>query len=128
MQEQGRLLHSNWDLYDTRHTVFRPARMSPEQLEEGYWRAYRDFYRWGSIARGALAQETWPASARHFAYAAGWKKFEPLWDLVLRARLVAYMRPVLERVLLGLERRPERQCVELAPRSRPPVSLKVLSP
>jgi radical SAM superfamily enzyme YgiQ (UPF0313 family) len=25
MQEQRRLLHSNWDLYDTRHTVFRPA-------------------------------------------------------------------------------------------------------
>src|SRR5207248_9604105 len=61
MQEQGRLLHSNWDLYDTRHTVFRPARMSPEQLEEGYWRAYRDFYRWRSIARGALTKETWPA-------------------------------------------------------------------
>jgi radical SAM superfamily enzyme YgiQ (UPF0313 family) len=128
MREQGRLLHSNWDLYDTRHTVFRPVRMSPEQLEEGYWRAYRDFYRWGSIARGALAQETWPASARHFAYAAGWKKFEPLWDLVLRARRVAYMRPVLERVLLGLERRPERQRVELAPRSTQAVSLRVLSP
>ena len=29
MREQGRLLHSNWDLYDTRHTVFRPARMTP---------------------------------------------------------------------------------------------------
>jgi radical SAM superfamily enzyme YgiQ (UPF0313 family) len=104
MREQGRLLHSNWDLYDTRHTVFRPARMSPEQLEAGYWRAYRDFYRWGAIARGALAKETWAASARHFAYAAGWKKFEPLWDLVLRARRVAYMRPLLERVLQGSAR------------------------
>src|SRR5947199_387802 len=33
----GRILHSNWDLYDTRHTVFRPAVMTPEQLEAGYW-------------------------------------------------------------------------------------------
>src|SRR2546423_11308137 len=104
MQEQGRVLHSNWDLYDTRHTVFRPARMSPEQLEEGYWRAYRDFYRWRSIARGALTREAWTARGRHFAYAAGWKKFEPLWDMVLRAKRVAYMRPVLERVLLGFTR------------------------
>ncbi|HEX8985704.1 MAG TPA: radical SAM protein [Bryobacteraceae bacterium] len=103
MQAQGRLLHSNWDLYDTRHAVFRPARMSPRQLEEGYRRAYRDFYRWSAIARGALAQQTWPARARHFAYAAGWKKCEPLWDLVLRMRRVASMRPVLERVLLGFE-------------------------
>jgi len=127
MQAQGRLLHSNWDLYDTRHTVFRPARMSPEQLEEGYWRAYRDFYRWGAIARGALAKETWPARARHFAYAAGWKKLEPLWDLVLRARRVAYMRPVLERVLLGWERRPERQRVDWATRSPSPIRLKVFT-
>lgn len=115
MHAEGRLLHSNWDLYDTRHTVFRPARMSSEQLEEGYWRAYRDFYRWGAIARGALTKETWPARARHFAYSAGWKKFEPLWDLVLRARRVAYMRPMLERVLLGLERHPERQRPDRTP-------------
>ncbi len=128
MQEQGRLLHSNWDLYDTRHTVFRPARMSPEQLEEGYWRAYRDFYRWSAIARTALAKETWPACARHFAYAAGWKKLEPLWDLILRARRVACMRPVLERVLLGFERGPERRSVDWAMRSTAPSSLKVLSP
>ena len=26
------------------------------------------------------------AGLRHVAYAAGWKKFEPLWDLVIRAR------------------------------------------
>ena len=126
MQEQGRLLHQNWDLYDTRHTVFRPARMSPQQLEEGYWRAYRDFYRWGAITRGALAKETWPGRARHFAYAVGWKKLEPLWDLVLRARRVAYMRPVLERVLLGLDRHHQRQHVDWTARSTPPVSLKVI--
>ncbi len=107
MQAQGRLLHNNWDLYDTRHTVFRPARMTPEQLEEGYWRACRDFYRWGAIARGALSKETWSARARHFAYAAGWKKFEPLWDLLLRARRVSCMRPVLERVLHGVEQAPK---------------------
>ena len=31
--------------------------MTAEQLERGYWRAYRDFYRWGSIARGAAAHD-----------------------------------------------------------------------
>jgi radical SAM superfamily enzyme YgiQ (UPF0313 family) len=101
MAEEGRILHSNWDLYDTRHTVFRPARMSPAVLEAGYWRAYKDFYRWGSIARGTMAKPTWTSRARHFGYAAGWKKFEPLWDWVIRVKQVGQMRPVLERILAG---------------------------
>ena len=35
MERQGRILHRNWDLYDTRHCVFRPALLNPEQLEAG---------------------------------------------------------------------------------------------
>jgi len=99
MELNGRLLHRDWDLYDTRHAVFRPARMTPEQLEEGYWKAYWDFYRWSSICRSALTKDSWALRAQHFAYAAGWKKFEPLWDFVLRAKRVSSMRPVLEAVL-----------------------------
>src|SRR5262249_58682911 len=53
MHSQERLLHSDWDLYDTRHVVFRPARLSPVELEAGYWRAHRDFYPWGSGLGGA---------------------------------------------------------------------------
>ena len=111
MEAEGRLLHRDWDLYDTRHAVFRPARMTAQELEAGYWRAYRDFYRWKSIARAALAQETWAARLRHFAYTAAWKKCEPVWDLAIRARRLAGMRPALERVLLGRasRRAPGRQ-------------------
>lgn len=127
MREQGRMLHSDWELYDTRHTVFRPARMTPGQLEEGYWRAYRDFYRWRSIACGALTKDNWPARARHIAYAAGWKKFEPMWDLVLRARQAASMRPVLERVLLGLRGHTGRPAADLVPPGSKPSGLKILS-
>ena len=84
---QGRITVHDWDLYDTRHAVFRPARMTADELERGYWRAYRDFYRWGSIVRGAAgARRCSLAGLRHVAYAAGWKKFEPLWDLVIRAK------------------------------------------
>src|SRR5437588_5152348 len=36
MAQQGRLLHSNWDLYDTRHVVYRPAKLTPDILEAGY--------------------------------------------------------------------------------------------
>ncbi len=104
MDAEGRLLHRDWDRYDTRHAVFQPARMTPVELEAGYWRAYRDFYRWGSILRAAATEPTWPGRVRHAAYAAGWKKFEPLWDLLIRARRVAHALPVLEAVLAGFAR------------------------
>jgi radical SAM superfamily enzyme YgiQ (UPF0313 family) len=109
IESEGRLLHSDWDRYDTRHTVFRPARLSPEQLEEGYWRAYRDFYRWRNIAHGAATKPDWTGRARHFAYSAGWKKFGRLWDMLIRARQVTHALPVLEGVLSGLGRVKDRQ-------------------
>ncbi len=102
MATAGRLLHDNWDLYDTRHVVFRPARLSPAALEAGYWRAYQDFYSWSNIAQGAWTKPALGGRLRHAAYAVGWKKLEPMWDWVIRARRVGGMRPALEAVLNGL--------------------------
>jgi radical SAM superfamily enzyme YgiQ (UPF0313 family) len=101
MAAQGRLLHSRWDLYDTRHVVYHPAKIAPAALEAGYWRAYRDFYRWGAIFEGAWAKDGWIDRMRHIAYAGGWKKFEPMWDWVIRAKRVTHLLPVLERILEG---------------------------
>ena len=114
MAAAGRLLHSDWNLYDTRHVVHRPERMSARELEDGYWRSYERFYSWGSILRGASTKPTLAAGARHFAYAAGWKKFEPMWDLVIRSRRVMHLRPVLERVLAGFARRATPAAADIA--------------
>ncbi len=105
MVDQGRMTEANWDRYDTRHTVFTPARMTPRQLEEGYWRAYRDFYRWSNIARGAAAHGDLVSGLRHAAYAVGWKKLEPMWDVIIRARHATAMLPVLEAILSEFGRR-----------------------
>jgi radical SAM superfamily enzyme YgiQ (UPF0313 family) len=99
MEADRRLLHRDWELYDTRHVVFETRGMTPDQLEAGYWRAYRDFYRWGSILRGASTKTSWRGALRHLAYSAGWKKFEPLWDWIIRARRVSRALPILETVL-----------------------------
>ena len=104
MEQQGRILHRNWHLYDTRHTVFRPARLTPEALEAGYWRAYEEFYRWRSIWKGASAKQCISGRFRHIAYAGGWKKFEPMWDVVIRAKRAGNMLPVLEAILAGFGR------------------------
>jgi radical SAM superfamily enzyme YgiQ (UPF0313 family) len=111
MADQRRLTAHDWDLYDTRHAVFRPARMSADQLETGYRWAYREFYRWRSIVSGASAHQDVVAGLRHLAYAAGWKRFEPLWDLAIRARRAGTLLPLLETILsefgrLGPSHRP----------------------
>ncbi|WUI04562.1 B12-binding domain-containing radical SAM protein [Spirillospora sp. NBC_00431] len=106
MAKADRLLHSDWDRYDTRTVVFKPAKMTARQLEDGYWRAYRDFYRWGSILRGAATKPTLRGKARHAAYAGGWKKFEPAWDLVIRAKRAGHALPILESILSGFGSRP----------------------
>jgi radical SAM superfamily enzyme YgiQ (UPF0313 family) len=99
LTDQGRIITHDWDAYDTRHAVFRPARMSGQELERGYRRAYRRFYQWRSIVAAAGTQSSPLAALRHVAYAAGWKKFEPLWDLVIRAKRAGVMLPVLEAIL-----------------------------
>lgn len=104
LEEQGRLVSRDWDLYDTRHAVFRPARMSARRLEEGYWQAYRDFYRWSSIFRAAWSKPTSMERLRHLTYTAGWKKCEALWSWVIRTDGLRRMVPVLESVLAGFGR------------------------
>ena len=59
--------------------------------------------------RGASAHDTVLSGLRHFAYAAGWKKFEPLWDLVIRAKRAGMMLPVLETILSEFGHRPENR-------------------
>jgi radical SAM superfamily enzyme YgiQ (UPF0313 family) len=101
MQAEKRILHHDWQRFDTRHAVFRPAQMSPEQLEEGYWQSYRNFYSWSAIARSAWSKAGASEKLRHFAYTAGWKKTEPLWDFAIRKGWLPVFLPILERVLEG---------------------------
>jgi radical SAM superfamily enzyme YgiQ (UPF0313 family) len=99
VEAEGRITDADWDHYDTRHVVYRPLRMTPDELLAGYRRAYRDFYAWGSILRGAAGQRTIHQKARHLTYAGGWKRFEPFWDAIIRSRRVSAMLPLLETTL-----------------------------
>jgi len=104
MVREGRMMTSDWNLYDTRHVVYRPAILTPGRLKAGYDWAYREFYRWGAIAQASLHHGTLKHQAKHFFYAAGWKKFEPLWDLMICARQLTRMTPLLEGVLSRVTR------------------------
>ena len=122
MTNEGRIVTHDWTVYDTRHVVYRPAKLKPETLKEGYDWAYREFYRWCSIARASLHHGTLKHQAKHFFYAAGWKNLEPLWDMIIRARQLMCVTPLLEAVLTrvtGDLKAPRPQAVELFPILQP---------
>jgi len=101
MQQQKRLTSNNWDEYDTRHVVFQPKGMSAETLKAGYNQAYKEFYRWSNIYRSSQQHSALNQRLRHFAYASGWKKGEPLWNFMIQSGLLSHMRKTLEWVLDG---------------------------
>jgi radical SAM superfamily enzyme YgiQ (UPF0313 family) len=99
MEQSGRIISKNWDLYDTRHAVFTPRRMSVRTLEAGYWRAYENFYSWTNILKSTIRQNDFQSSLRHFAYKTAWKKFEPAWNMVIHMKRVSSFTQLLEVLL-----------------------------
>src|SRR5438132_206884 len=95
MEAEGRLLHKNWDLYDTAHVVFRPRHMTPEQLAEGYAWCYHRLFSHRSIwrRRPADPHAVLPYLAMSYLY----KRSNRLWHLLIRHRLTALVwRPLVE--------------------------------
>jgi radical SAM superfamily enzyme YgiQ (UPF0313 family) len=127
MVREGRMLTRDWTLYDTRHVVYRPAQLQPEKLKAGYDWAYREFYRWGSIAHASLHHGSLKHQAKHFFYAAGWKKFEPAWDLLIRARQLTRVTPLLEGVLARVTRTRSIQGQNQVDAENPPVVLNQIA-
>ena len=99
------MLHRDWDLYDTRHVVFRPARLTPEAAGGRLLARLPRFLPLGHHrARRRHQADTRRARCATSPTPAGWKKFEPLWDWLIRARRVGRALPVLETVLEGVAR------------------------
>jgi len=51
LETEGRILHREWGLYDTAHVVFRPARMTEEELSAGRALCYERLFSHASIWR-----------------------------------------------------------------------------
>lgn len=105
MEDEGRILHRNWNLYDTRQVVYKTNGLTAQQLKEGYDWAYRSFYSWSNIYKASTQHEEWKHVIKHFAYAGGWKKFEPLWNIMIKTRGLNKMLPLLEAILSKVSKR-----------------------
>jgi radical SAM superfamily enzyme YgiQ (UPF0313 family) len=49
LKNEGRLLTTDWRLYDTSHVVFRPKTLTSDQLLDGYYRVLKEAYTVRSI-------------------------------------------------------------------------------
>ena len=99
MEEEKRILHRNWDLYDTRHVVYKTTGLTAKDLQIGYNKAYQSFYSWSNIFRASMQHDNLKHMVKHFTYAGGWKKFEPLWNFLIKTGSLNQMLPLLEAVL-----------------------------
>jgi len=96
---EGRLLTRDWSCYDTSHVVFRPKTLKPEQLFEGYLRAWKEAFSWPAMwqrLRGTTAWKNffWPMNfGFHFSIG----KIKPAPELVREYAMLANDGAVQER-------------------------------
>ena len=95
-EAEGRLLHRDWDKYDTAHVVFRPKHMTPEELLLGYDWLYRRLFSHASIWR-RRPRDVREAMATYFAGCYLYKRSNRLWHFLIKRRLVRQVwRPLVE--------------------------------
>jgi len=85
MKAEGRLLHEDWDRYDTAHVVFRPKHMTAEQLFEGYAWSYRRLFSHASIWK--RRPEDKGAVLPYLAMSYLYKRSNRFWYPLIRFRL-----------------------------------------
>ena len=99
MEQQGRILTKNWDLYDTRNVVYQTTNLTADELKNGYDWAYKEFYSWSNILKASLNHDSHKHKLKHFFYSGGWKKFEPVWNFLIKTKNLNGMLPILESIL-----------------------------
>jgi radical SAM superfamily enzyme YgiQ (UPF0313 family) len=58
LEQEGRIIERDWTMYDVEHSVFKPDKMSPGELEEGLEYAWRLTYKTTSIIRRLTSFKT----------------------------------------------------------------------
>jgi radical SAM superfamily enzyme YgiQ (UPF0313 family) len=92
---EDRILHRDWERYDTANVVFRPAAMTVEELAAGYEWCYRRLFSHRSIWRRRPADPT--AAPAYLAMSYLYKRSNALWRHLIRRRWTARAwRPIVE--------------------------------
>jgi len=85
-EAEGRLLHRNWEDYDTAHVVFQPKHLAPDELLLGYDWLYRRLFSHASIWRRRPPELS--ALPGYFAGCYLYKRANRLWHYLIKRKLV----------------------------------------
>ncbi len=116
MENEDRITTRNWDLYDTRHVVYKTRGLTAVELEQGYHRAYKEFYSWSNILEASFKHDSVKHRLKHLFYMGGWKKFEPLWNFIIKTGGLNEMLPMLESILSKVEYKENSPKIEVRER------------
>jgi len=95
LEAEGRILHRNWDLYDSGHAVFRPLLMTPEELEAGYAWCYDRTFSLQSI--WVRRPERIGDLPGYLAMSLLYKHANHLWPFIIKNRLThLFWSPLVE--------------------------------
>jgi radical SAM superfamily enzyme YgiQ (UPF0313 family) len=77
--KEDRILHTDWEKYDMNHVVFRPKKMTPKQLQEGFNWAYKRLYGYGSILKRLFPfrKRSLFYGIQNYGFRQAWKKSLP---------------------------------------------------
>ncbi|MBI3753785.1 MAG: B12-binding domain-containing radical SAM protein [Deltaproteobacteria bacterium] len=87
LEGEGRLLHKDWERYDSKTVVFRPKNMTPLELKRGFMHVYREVYSFKSIYRKLKyfwEKDFWNEQNRRYPI-----KFK--YRILFSARLLTYL-------------------------------------
>ncbi|MFC1643602.1 B12-binding domain-containing radical SAM protein [Chlamydiota bacterium] len=62
LKEQGRILHEYWPHYDTQHVVFKPVKMSPRELDDGFKWTYEQTFKVSSTLQRLRISKHFPVT------------------------------------------------------------------
>ncbi len=95
LENEKRIVHRDWRLYDTAHVVFEPKRMTGEELRDGYELCYRRLFSHRSIWR--RRPKDWRAVPAYLAMSYLYKRSNRIWHFLISHRLTALVwRPLVE--------------------------------
>jgi len=77
LESENRIVERDWAMYDVEHCVYRPALMTPEQLEKGTAWAWKETYKLKSIATrlAPFHRDPWLSIPLNFGYRGYAEKF-----------------------------------------------------
>jgi len=73
---ENRIIHTDWEKYDMNHVVFRPKKMTPTQLQDGFEWAYKSLYGYWSIVKRLFpfTRSGLFYSIQNYGFQKAWKK------------------------------------------------------